>query len=426
MPRVLLLLVALALGAAPGLRAQSDQCNTVDLPDVEEQYEGAGEMLYVRGPFLVRCVSGAELRADSGTLNRLTRELLLVGRVDYRDAERTLTADQATYSSVTRRLYATGNVVFTDRVQGTTIRGPELEYYATGANRPEAQVNAGRRPHLTLMPRDTARSDEPLEIDADDMTIVGSDDLTARGSVVITRPDLTATASEARYDGAAESLALREDAVVMGGENVLRGRFIDAQLENDALKEVHSREGAVLEAKDMRVTAADVRLFFREELVERTIARADTAFPGERPVAVTKTFRLVADSIEAVAPGQELERVIAVGDARGETIDTLRAMPAPESAPDVAPDTAAAPTEPAAASSLVESDWIAGDTIIGYFERADSAAAAESTEPGDTSVTLKRIVARGAAKSLYRMDRDSTAAESSSAPARKGVNFVSA
>ena len=417
MHRLPLFLLAIAVATVSSVAAQEQtECDPVDLLDVEEVWSGTGDMAFVQGPFLIRCRNGAELRANQGTLNRPARELLLVGNVSYRDSTRTLTADQATYTSTTRRLYAVGNVVFTNTTEGTTIRGPELEYFATSPTRPEAQVNAGNRPHLTLMPRDSAGTGEPLEIDADRLSIVGDDDLTAYGNVVIKRTDLDATAAEARYDGERERLELRENAAVQGKDNTLRGDLIEAQMEGDALKEVRSRKNAVLEAKDMRVTAPDVQLFFKDELVERTIARSDSTAPTERPLALTKTFRLVADSIDALAPGQELETVTAIGSARGETIDTLRAAPSPDPADSTS----------AEARSLIESDWISGDTIVGYFSRADTAA----TEPADTSVQLDRIVARGTALSLYHIQRDSAAAPADTAttgqPPRKGMNFVSA
>jgi lipopolysaccharide export system protein LptA len=412
--------LALALGVAllstfsAAAAQQEDKCDLIESVRTDVQTP----TVFVQGPFLFTCTSGAELRADQGTLNQTTGELLLVGHVAYLDPERTLDADQATYTRATRRLYATGNVVFTNRVEGTTIRGPELEYFATSPDRPEAQVNAGNRPHLTLMPRDTAGSRDPLEIDADRLTIIGNDDLTAFGNVVMKRPDLDATAEEARYNGELETLELRRKAVVKGKDNVLRGELIEAQLENDVLKEVRSREHAVLEAKDMRVTAPDVHLFFREELVERTVARSDsTTAAADRPLAVTKTFRLVADSIDAVAPGQELETVTAIGRARGETIDTTRAAPAAGSAD-------SATTEE---SSLIASDWIAGDTIVGHFSRRDSTTAAGSTESADTAIQLDRIIARGTALSLYHIQEDTTRADTAAATrGRRGVNFVSA
>jgi lipopolysaccharide export system protein LptA len=435
LPRSLLLAIMLApmLATAAAGQAQEDVCNAVIIPT----FQNAGDIAYLTGPFLFRCTSGAELRADSGTANRITGELVLIGNVSFHDAERDLTAQQATYTRPIRRMYATGNAVFTNAAEGMTIRGPELEYFAVMPGRPEAQVNASNRPHLTIKPKKGAKSDAPLDVDADRMTVLGKNDLSAYGSVVIKRPDLQATAAEARYDGDKESLELRQNAEVHGKDSVLRGEVIQAQLSGGKLQTVHSRTRAELQSKGLKVTAPDVQLFFQEELVSRTVARGDTSAASSRPVAVTPTFRLVADSIDAVAPRQALERVTAIGHARGETIDTARAhtaTPAPAKSP---ADTLAGG---AAAKSLLDSDWIIGDTIIGYFLQRDSAQrAAAAAAARDTSVQLERLVARGSAHSLYRLEATDTAKAAAapgapaaaapgpdSAPAKRGLNFVSA
>jgi lipopolysaccharide assembly outer membrane protein LptD (OstA) len=102
--RVLAAAGAMMLALCSTAAAQQDECNLIENVRVDVQ----PTTVFVQGPFLFRCASGAELQANFGTLNRLTHELLLVGNVDYRDAQQTLTSDQATYTSITRRLYATG------------------------------------------------------------------------------------------------------------------------------------------------------------------------------------------------------------------------------------------------------------------------------------------------------------------------------
>jgi lipopolysaccharide assembly outer membrane protein LptD (OstA) len=74
-------------------------------------------------------------------------------------------------------------------------------------------VIASQRPRLTLQPRG-GRGGEPMDLDADHVEIRGEDDLHARGSVEITRPDLRAVAGEARYNGETEALELRSGARV--------------------------------------------------------------------------------------------------------------------------------------------------------------------------------------------------------------------
>ncbi|HEX6939130.1 MAG TPA: hypothetical protein VF158_06930 [Longimicrobiales bacterium] len=122
---------------------------------------------------------------------------------------------------------------------------------------------------------------------------------------------------------------------------------------------------------------------------------------GPQPRATAKDFWLAADSIDALAPGQRLETVVAVGNAYGErTADSLTAQ-LPE---------------------LIARDWIRGDTITGYFgvvrEPASTAAGAATDSTGDASpggapgdsvrerTVLERLVAvgpEGTAQSLYRI-----------------------
>lgn len=112
--------------------------------------------------------------------------------------------------------------------------------------------------------------------------------------------------------------------------------------------------------------------------------------PPARPRAVAETFELEGDSIDVLAPGEVLERVVAVGGARGESLarDSLNAEKTPE---------------------IARSDWVLGDTITAVFRPAG--VADTSTEAGaepdagdpDGGHRLDRLVARGQAASLYRM-----------------------
>lgn len=417
---------ALLLAAAGSASAQAGSCDLVESQRVERN--PITGIIQIEGPFLVRCEGGAVLRASQGTLSEYSRELVLVGNVHFEDPEQTLTADNATYTSPIGRLYATGNVVFTNRTEGSTIRGPELEYYRPMEGRPDAIVNAGQRPHLTLQPRERTEGSEPLEIDADRVSIQGRSDLSAFGDVVIRRSDLDARAAEARYQEDTEALELRGNAEIRNEDFALAGEVIHADLAEGALEHVQARTGAALEGKDLTVTAAELQMFFTDELLQRAVARGGEG--DARPRAVARNFRLTADSIDALTPGQELEQVIAIGRARGETVDTTRAdsgevavAPAPPADTAAAPDSAAStlPDSAASALALIDHDWIVGDTLIGYFEAPDSLAPADSAAVGDTTVVLRRIVARGAAQSLYRVEaRDSAAA----GDGRRGVNYL--
>jgi hypothetical protein len=385
-------------------------------------------------------------------------------------------------------------VVFTDRVEGTTLSGPELEYYRVMEGRPEALVNAMGRPRLTLRRQAAAGGDTaaarpsesggaPLAIDANRMTIEGRNDLTAFGNVVIEDANIRAVADEAEQRGTAETLELRGGAEIHSREYSLTGAVIFATVPGGTIRDVEARGDARLLGADLNVRAPRLDLVFENDLLQRSIASSDEALaPGIQPLATSATFRLQADSIDATLPGQRLEMVVAIGNARGETIDTTSAaadsaaadgLPPEDADPlQVAADTAgeadtlaeaaaagddgpprvAAMFErgdsvtTASAVELVENDWITGDTITGYFSSrvasvADSVAEAaedadgvdepEADQPdlalepaagSDTTVVMERLVAVGAARSLYHV-----APEEGSPPGtRRGINFLSA
>lgn len=448
MPRVATAFTAAALWLTPAgawAQQQERQCDLIESGRVEQREAAGITVLNFLDPFYFRCTDGSELRAKRGTWNRASGRIELRGDVFFRDPFRSLTSAEATYEAPIGRLHATGDVVFIDTSEGSEIRGPELEYFRPIAGRPEPQVHARQRPHLTLQPRDADARAEPLEIDADEVTILGRDDLQASGSVVITRTDLLATGERASYSGASGDLSLMGDAAIESGEYDLTGDRILARTTDGALEHVHATDDARLSSEDLNVNAPDLQLFFADSLLQRAVARSGA--PGgraARPVASSRAFRLEADSIDALVPDQQVEQVVAIGRARGESIDTTVVDRPLAGAPVVEPsDTAAAPLrpEPVGARALVENDWIRGDTIIGYFAAAkagldtiappapdtlapDAAAAgapATGVAPDEGEVVLERIVSRGSALALYRMAPDSGAP----ADAPRRLNFLS-
>ena len=113
------------------------------------------------------------------------------------------------------------------------------------------------------------------------------------------------------------------------------------------------------------------------------------ALPPARPRAVAETFELEGDSIDVLAPNEVLQRVVAVGSARGESLarDSLNTEDTPE---------------------IARSDWVSGDTIIAVFQPVAADTSAEGgAEPAAGEAAggyqLDHLVARGEAASLYRM-----------------------
>jgi hypothetical protein len=420
-PAIATVLLFLALPGASG--AQETQC-TINMRDpagrAEQTEELGASVVILHDPFTVTCTDGAELRANSGRVNRTLREAHFVGSVFFRDAERTLTANEATYNSGTARLWALGDVVLTGRADGSTLRAPELEYFRATDERPLSQLTATRRPRLSLPPREGAEERGPMELVADRILVVGDDDLSAFGAVVISRSDFDAAAAEARYNSASEDLELRRDAVIRSEEYELSGEVVQARLLEGSLEHAHSRTNAVLRGEDLTVGGDELQLFFADELLRRAVA---TVAPGtdDRASAFSRTFRMDADSLDATFVERQLDIVHAVGRARAESIDTTRA-------PVAEPLAAAAPADDAQLAAGLAADWIRGDTITGFFVPADRAEGMEPSAPSDATpaaqeaapaVELRRLVARGAAQSFYRVgDDDAPPGE------RRNINFL--
>jgi lipopolysaccharide export system protein LptA len=441
-PHTLAAAALMALIAPMAVEAQERVCDFSSRGRTEQVDRGGTQLILLYDPFEVICTDGAVLRANSGTLNRALGEMNLVGNVFFEDEAQTLSSNNAIYNSGLGRLYATGDVVFRDRVEGSTLTGPELEYYRALPERPEAQVLARQRPHLTLQPRDTDPEGEPLEVDADQVMIMGQDRLDATGDVVITRPDMRATAAQADYDAITGGLDLRGDAAIVSEDYRLAGEVVKARLVEGAIEHVHARTNASLAGDRLSVTAPDLQLFFAEELLQRAVARGDrpaapdSAGPDrsgearQRAVAFSGSFRLESDSLEAMIPGQQLEQIVAIGNARGETIDTLTATFA------ATPGDQGAPIPAKRAAPLLGSDWISGDTIIGFFALADSVPedsvaadivvadtvandTAGAAPAGEPETVLKRVLAKGSAQSLYRLAPAEDATDD-----RRGANFL--
>jgi lipopolysaccharide export system protein LptA len=290
------------LGAAAPAAAQ----NTCNLIRQEGNWSSVGDpanrVISAQGPLLVTCTNGEELRADSAIIYQATHEVQLFRRVDYQDPTRSLTSDQATYNSQTGRLYATGNVVFVDKQKGSTLRGPELEYFRAMPGRPEAQMTATQRPHVTVRPKtraaDTRRRD-PMEIDADRVISVGDRNMTASGNVIVVDNDTRSSAEEAFYDQVADHVELRRNAKVDNEKYHLTGDFIASDLTIGSVSKVVAHTNARLVSDRLTVTGPRLQLFFERDLLQRMISGQ---LPGPAPVATPDSARAAPDSAGAARP----------------------------------------------------------------------------------------------------------------------------
>lgn len=410
-PRALLvpLLVAAAVAAPAGAAAQAGSCELTRNREVERRTVQGASVIEIRGPLEFRCGGGVVIRSDHGLLFEATRLVELTGSVYYHDPERRLTSQRATYSSVNGRLHATGNVQLLDTDGGSTLRGPELEYFRAIPGRPEVLAHALGRPRLELHRRGGAggAAQEPYIVDADRMTLRGEDHVVATGRVEIRRSDLDASGSRAVFDGARELLQLEGQARLEGERFDLRGSFIEARTPGGELEHVLARGSATLQGEGTRVRGPLIQLFFVADQLERLVASGTPRAGERRPTVDARGFRMEADSVDARSPGQRLETVVAVGRARGETVDTLIGVGGD------ADRTERSAGEGSLLAGIGTGDWILGDTIVGRFEPTGSTAAGAESE-----VELRTVVSRGGARSLYRVNNDER-------PERPSLNYLS-
>jgi hypothetical protein len=185
--------------------------------------------------------------------------------------------------------------------------------------------------------------------------------------------------------------------------DTVRGRTNDL----NEIEELTALRSARLDGTDITVEAPLIRLFFTNGEVQRLVAAGELVDaeaegarldPSTRAVATSADFRMTADSIDAIAPRQVLDRVVAVGNAYGERLGDEMAD--------------------ASVPAIAARDWLRGDTVIAVF------AEAEQVEPDSamaSGMQVDHVIAVGVterATSTYRV-RDQANPD-----AEPGINYM--
>ena len=417
-----LLAILVVAAASAGTAAAQERCEFIEgSGNLQTVDGGSGRITYVSTPNLV-CRDGVRIRADSAVSFQASNYVQLTGRVRFEDPERTLTARSAEYFTTVGRLQAHGGAELVQKADSSVARGEEMIYNRAGPDRARAQLDLyGNRPTARLYVRrraDTAtaqpdRTAAPYDVEADRILIEGDEYFRATGQVDVGRDDLQAYGDSVEYDQIAGTLRLAAGARA-GARMVLNGRVLTAQvisavLPDDQVREVVARRRAVLTAEDITLRAPVVRMFFVDGVMERLVAvplapdvPPPDALPAveppptdedrARPVATAQRVRIVADSLEVLAPGEVLDRIHATGSARAESSarDSLNT-----------PDT---PT-------IARSNWLEGDTLVAYFVREPppEGAAGAAADSARNDYQLERLTAVGRARSLYRLEPNDSA-----------------
>jgi len=402
----------------------------------------SGTRLVFASKPVVQCDDGTRVQSDSAEVNEAAGITRFFGNVQFEDTTRRLTSRFAEFYDRQDRLFAWDNVVLTQLDEGTVMRGDTLEYYRASTFQPEDLLSMrGGRVNSSLPPRSGTGS--PYDVESDRLTIQGEDRVTAVGMVSVVRDSLRAWGDTMTFNPDSDRLRLSGLARIEGADYNLRGSIIELLVPGDTLREVIAIERPVLTTEGLVLTAPrEIRIDLLDGELERLVAvgfpapdpasvpprdPGDTlpAPPPERPRAEAEDFVLTGDSLDIAAPGGVLERVLAIGAGRGESLreDT----------------TAAAAEARAELPEVLRNDWIEGDTILAFFVPTDlpSSGVGEAEGPvipgdsilhvvellppgsggvgseADTSqprYRLDRLVARGNARSLYRVAPSDTTA----------------
>ncbi len=414
LPRVLVLFAALTLAAAAAAaQAQEGRKCTLSVitpPGSPSRYVQLEEGYRLDAWDGVEATCGPSwVRADSATYYEASGVLYLYRNVEYRDDRRTLVADSAVYYRDEERVRAQGNVILTDRVSRSTLEGPVIDYFPLSEERPVERIFAPERSHLRLY-ADTTPGAEPFEVDADRIHLYGDSLMAGSGDAVAVRGELSAYGDSLHLDLGNDELWLLGDPLVEAEDVSLEGDTILVLLDEGSVEEIQAWPSGAADGRDMFVAARMLRVFVSGEEVERLVAwpgtnppPIDSMPPGPWARAETADYILVGDSIDVERPLGILERVIAVGRARSEATE------------------AADPLDP-----LLGTDWMDGDTIVGFFGLGDSlgehSSGSDSAPSSEETTELLRLVALGSARALYHAVDEKAAGEATGG--RPGINYV--
>ena len=350
--------------------------------------DAAGKRItYLGRGIVARCIGqGNRLTADSAEYYEDQARLYLVGNVHYTEPRVTVDSHTMTYYQTDDHLHADGNVVAV-MSNGSTLRGPSADYYRSTPQRPLTRMFAPGRPVVTLVQRDTTgrgRAPDTANVVANQIVMEGDSLVYASGRVQITRPDLVATGDSAFMDSGRDFARLMREPMVKGVGTrpfTLTGGVIDVYSRNRQLERVVATPTGHALSQDLELVADTIDLRVQNNQLQRAIA-----WGKGRARALSPEREIIADSIDAIMPGQRVREVRALRNAYA------------ESNPD---------------SGVVskQRDWMRGDTIVARFDTVVGKDTA-------TRPRIRQIVAEGNARSLYQMKN------SKGPPTQPTVNYA--
>ncbi|HEY8165806.1 MAG TPA: hypothetical protein VIF83_09675 [Gemmatimonadaceae bacterium] len=327
-------------------------------------FQGGGVTYHCEGQGNTLVADSAEYYGEQGVL-------YLIGHVHYSEPRARVNSERMTYYQLEDRLHAEGNVDVTLR-SGTTMTGPEMDYYRVTVTRPLARAVATGRPRMKLIETDAqGKPGAPVDVLANAITAEGDNLVYASGRVEITKPDMISRSDSAMLDSEHEFVQLTKTPTVesrTGRPFSLAGGTIDLYSRQRILWRVVATPGGRVISQDLELLADSVDLRVRDNQLQRVMAWGSRS----RAKAVSPEREIIADSIDAVMPGQVLREVRAMRDAYVNSVaDTARI-------------------------ESTERDWMRGESIIAQFDPV-------ATAKGETKPRPRQIVATGDASSFYQL-----------------------
>lgn len=467
--------LAVAVAGPLGAQGRANSCEPRSFRVLQSEEAFGYRTTWIGLPDVI-CADGVRIQADSAVLYDVGARSEFMGSFRYRDAERELTADAADYFELEGRLFARGQVRVV-AADGTEIRGDTLTLYelAPGPDDDQIRVN-GSRAFARLVPEEAEAGGEApptFEVYGLQLRLEGERLFLADGNVEATRDSLRATAQSLSFVRDTGALTLTGAARVESPDATFEGDVVDLSLPGDELRSITLRGAGSLVSEDLEVRGDEIRIDVVdggeiEHLVavhrgvpglpvlgldgnpiapppgptapptappdalgapDATAGGAPAAPADSRPVGIARGFEIVADSLDVLAPGGTLQTLHAVGRARGVSRPEAEGgAPGPEIAMD--PAVEAALSSRGIDPSILEDDWIEGDTIVATFVRV--AAVVPSTgsdapeDAGDYS--LERLVAIGNGRSIYRYPPETVTSDGTPLPrpdrSRWTINYV--
>jgi len=322
-------------------------------------FAGGGVLAHCNG-------TGTTFASDSVAWYSGQRRFDMIGRVKIRDTSLALDANLAYYYLREERLEAHNNVVAKNRENGSTLRGPNLNYLRAAAGiRDTLEMFATQRP--TIEYRGQADSTEPYVIVGDRVHFKGNDRMWAGGNVTVDRSDLAARADSMAMDQTTGLGVLLGKPKVQGKgaqSYTLVGTRIEMLQHDHELKQVEALGAGQATGADWHLTADTIRLGLEQSKLQQAFAWGDSS----RPHAVSTLQTIQSDSLALDVPDQVLTEARAFGRARSSSKRDSTSGPG-------------------------ETDWIAGDTLVAHWVQAPDSA-------GHAKSQLQRLLARGSARAL--------------------------